>query len=87
MNTESKKFYDYLAGFMFIILMIGMIGYQLVSAWFIAPIFLVLIFTNYKRLQLLEKDKAKSAVFTLVGILAVIGLYLAFTFWGDANLF
>ena len=78
----SKKFYDYLAGFAFIILMIGMIGYQLMTAWFIAPIFLVLFFTYYKRLQFLEKDKAKSALVTLVALLSILGLYVVYTYWG-----
>jgi len=81
MNTTRKSFYDYLAGFMFLILMIGMFGYQLVTAWFIAPIFLVLIFTYYKRIQLLEKEKAKSALVTLIALLAILGLYVFYTYW------
>jgi len=81
MDTTSKKFYDYVAGVAFAILMIGVFGFQLVTAWFIAPIFLVLIFTYYKRLQFLEKDKAKSALITLVGILSILGLYLVYNFW------
>ena len=82
MNTESKKFYDYLAGFMFVILMIGMIGYQLMTPWFIAPIFLVLIFINYKRIQLLGKDRTRSATIRLaVTLLSIFGLFLIYNFW------
>ncbi|XWW46974.1 hypothetical protein JYG30_05880 [Fibrella sp. USSR17] len=80
MDTTSKKFYDYLAGFMFIILMIGMFEYQLVTAWFIAPLFLVLIFTSYKRIQLLEKEKAKSAFIMLAALVAILGLYIFYTY-------
>jgi hypothetical protein len=79
----SKKFYDYLAGFAFIILVIGIIEYQLMTAWFIVPLFLVLLFTYYKRLQFLEKDKAKSAMITLVGLLSILGLYVVYTFFGQ----
>ncbi|MEZ0483243.1 hypothetical protein [Fibrella aquatica] len=82
MNTESKKFYDYLAAFMFVILMIGMFGYQLVTAWFIAPIVLVLLFINYKRIQLLGKDQTRPALTRLaVGLLAILGLFVFYNFW------